>query len=500
MNRKDKEQHLRLLLEKEKRKARSDYYSYVAYTHSRIFMHAKHIKFVCYKLQNAIDKKKRMVEGLEPMKNQYLAFNEPPRHSKSMSITETFPSYYLGHFPEDRTIEASYGSLFAHKFGKKNKEKIQLYGKELFDIELEKGNQSTTDWGINGTRGGMISRGILAGITGEGADLMIIDDPIKNREEANSETYREKLWQEWIDTLSTRLHPGAIVIVILTRWHEDDLQGRLLNPEYGRVLPWDVYNLPLEAEEDDILGRKPGEPLWPDRYGYDFIEERKNYPNSFNALYQGRPTAQEGNMIKREWFENDINWYIPTPEFLNKMPILCMSVDATFKDTSKSDKVDIQIWGKARNSFYLVDNMNARMDFLATLQAIKNFKAQYPNIGMIFVEDKANGSAIINVLSQELTGIVPVNPLGGKESRVQSVLPYLVSNVKLPRNKSFTQSMLQEWYAFPNGTHDDSVDSMTQAISQMIYFYGEVEREQIGYDTFFGKKKKDDNTLCGDFY
>ena len=132
---------------------------------------------------------------------------------------------------------------------------------------------------------------------------MIIDDPIKNREEADSETHRGKIWDEWIDSFSTRLHPGAIVILILTRWHEDDLQGRLLSKEYGEPLPWQVYNLPLEAEEDDVIGRDVGEPLWPERYGLEFIQERKRYPSSFNSLYQGRPTAAEGNLLKRAWWQ-----------------------------------------------------------------------------------------------------------------------------------------------------------------------------------------------------
>jgi len=262
----------------------------------------------------------------------------------------------------------------------------------------------------------------------------------------------------------------------MTRWHEDDLCGRLLNNEYAKPLPWNVINLPLEAEENDILGRQPGEPLWAERYGYDFIEVRKRYPQDFNALYQGRPTASEGNMIKREWFEDDSRWFNATPQFIARLPVLCMSVDATFKNTSKSDKVAIGIWGKLDNNFYIIEELNARMDFLGTLQAIRNFKATYPNICMIFIEDKANGSAIVNVLSKEISGIVPVNPLGGKESRVQSVLPYLVSNVMLPRHKSFTSSMLEEWYAFPNGTYDDSVDEMTQAISQMIHYYGKIEK------------------------
>ena len=404
----------------------------------------------------------------------------------------------MAKYPKFKVIMTAYSSTLAHDFAKSNSQKLKEHN--IFNVNVTSDNQDRMTLS-NGSE--MIKAGILGGITGKGAHLMIIDDPIKTSEEARSQVHRDKIWKEWVSSLSTRLEIAPIVIVIMTRWHEDDLCGRLLNPEYGKPLPWNVINMPLEAEENDILGRKPGEPLWEDRYGYDFIEVRKRYPEDFNALYQGRPVALEGNMIKKEWFENDSAWYVPTPQFLDRLPHIVMSVDATFKDTAKSDKVAIGVWGKMRNTFYLIDELNARMDFLATLQAIRNFKAQYPKIGMIFIEDKANGSAIINVLSKELMGVIPVNPLGGKESRVQSILPYLVSNVKLPRNKGFTGPMLQEWYAFPNGTHDDSVDEMSQALSQMIYYYGEVEsisRPDV-QDAFFGTdKRKQDNTMCGDVF
>ena len=274
--------------------ARRDYYEYVCYVHEGRYKKAPHSEFVGRVIQEAIDKKKQMNAGEIPTKNQYIAINMPPRHSKSMTITETLPSYYLGNFPEDRVIEISYSDTFARRFGKKNKEKVKQYGADLFDIHISKESSAHDEWLLDNEIGGMISRGVLSGITGMGADLMIIDDPIKNREEADSETHRGKIWDEWIDSFSTRLHPGAIVILILTRWHEDDLQGRLLSEEYGKPLPWQVYNLPLEAEEDDVIGREVGEPLWPERYGLEFIQERKRYPSSFNSLYQGRPTALKG--------------------------------------------------------------------------------------------------------------------------------------------------------------------------------------------------------------
>ncbi|MFY0760199.1 phage terminase large subunit [Metabacillus dongyingensis] len=440
---------------------------YVVYAHEGRYKRAPHSDFVGNVIQSAIDKKKRMRDGEIPTENQYIALNMPPRHSKSMTITESLPSFYLGQFPEDRIIEISYNDTFARKFGKKNKEKVRQFGKELFDIEIAKDSSAHDEWALDNNIGGMISRGVLSGITGQGADLMIIDDPIKNREEADSETHREKIWDEWIDSFSSRLHPGAIVILILTRWHEDDLQGRLLNPEYAKPLNWQVYNFPLEAEENDILGRMKGEPLWPERYGKTFIEERKRYPSSFNSLYQGRPSSAEGNILKREWWK----YYDRLPE----MAIKIMSIDATFKDEDDSDFVCIQVWGKTGANMYLIDNLKARMNFPTTLTAIRNMIRKHPDAHAKLVEDKANGPAIISMLSLEIGGIIAVNPQGGKVARVNAVSPYIESgNVYLPRQAEWVHDFVEEAASFPKGKNDDQVDSMSQALNRFIYFYGEL--------------------------
>jgi predicted phage terminase large subunit-like protein len=447
--------------------AKKSYSDYVSYVHQKRYTHAPHTIYVCDVIQNAIEKKKLMRDGVIPTENQYLAFNMPPRHSKSMSITETAPSYYLGQFPEDRIIEISYNDTFARKFGKKNKEKVRQFGKELFGIEIAKDSSAHDEWALNNNIGGMISRGVLSGITGQGADLMIIDDPIKNREEADSETHRDKIWDEWIDSFSSRLHPGAIVILILTRWHEDDLQGRLLNPEYGQPLNWQVYNFPLEAEENDILNRPMGEPLWPERYGKLFIEERKRYPSSFNSLYQGRPSSQEGNILKREWWR----YYDKLP----KLAVKIMSVDATFKDEKDSDYVSIQVWGKIGADAYLIDRVKARMNFPTTLQAIRNMKRKHKDVGAILVEDKANGPAIISMLQSEIGGIIAINPQGGKVARVNAVSPYIeAGNVYIPRQTEWVHDFVEECASFPKGKNDDDVDSMSQALNRLYYFYAEL--------------------------
>lgn len=451
--------------------AKKNYADYVEYVHQGRYTHAPHTIFICDVIQNAIEKKKLMREGVIPTENQYIAFNMPPRHSKSMSITETGPSYYLGHFKEDRVIEISYNESFARKFGRKNKEKIKYFGKDLFDIGLSKDTTAADEWNIDNELGGMLSRGVLSGITGSGADFMIIDDPIKNREEADSQTHRDKIWDEWIDSFSSRLHPGAIVILILTRWHEDDLQGRLLNPEYAEPLNWNVYNFPLEAEENDLLGRQPGEPLWPERYGYSFIAERKRYPSSFNALYQGRPTSQEGNILKRHWWK----YYDELPEVKLKL----ISVDATFKDEDDNDFVSIQVWGKANANSYLIDRVKARMNFPTTLQSIRNIVKKYPQAHLKLVEDKANGPAIISMLQSEIGGFIAVNPEGGKVARVNAVSPYIESgNVFIPRNAEWIHDFVEECASFPKGKHDDDVDAMSQALNRIYYFYANVPEEE----------------------
>ncbi|MFE3973179.1 MULTISPECIES: phage terminase large subunit [unclassified Peribacillus] len=458
------------LNEVQKAIARKSYLDYVIYTHQGRYKRAPHIEYIGNIIQAAIDKKQRMRDGEIPTENQYIALNMPPRHSKSMTITETLPSYYLGHFPEDRIIEISYNDSFARKFGKKNKEKVRQFGKELFDIEVAKDSSAHDEWALDNNIGGMISRGVLSGITGQGADLMIIDDPIKNREEADSETHREKIWDEWIDSFSSRLHPGAIVILILTRWHEDDLQGRLLNAEYGQPLNWAVYNFPLEAEENDILGRAQGEPLWPERYGKNFIEERKRYPSSFNSLYQGRPSSAAGNILKREWWQ----YYDKLPEMVTTI----MSVDATFKDEDDNDFVAIQVWGKRDADMYMIDNLKARMNFPTTLQAIRNMAKKHPQAVTRLVEDKANGPAIIAMLHREIGGMIPVKPEGGKVARVNAVSPHIESgNVYLPRHAEWVHDFVEECASFPKGKNDDQVDAMSQALNRFIYYYADLPPE-----------------------
>lgn len=438
-------------LELTKELARRNYIDYVDYVHQSKWIKGKHLYLIA-------DEIEKVLSG----ETTRLILSIPPQHGKSMMITETLPSYYLGKHPDHRVIVASYGEDLAMKFGRRNKQKIQEFGKELFNIELSKSSSSDKEFEIETHKGSMISRGIMSGITGQPAELIIVDDPIKNRLEANSETFRARLKEEWLNSLNTRLSANGRVIIIQTRWHEDDLAGWLQDTEPHK---WKVINIPCEAEDNDILGRKKGDALFPE-IGKDneWLQEfKKSYMTAegsmaWNALFQGRPTSMEGNMIKRSWF----NYVDIEPSFNFKL----ISVDATFKDGDNSDYVAIQVWGKIGTRCYFIDRLKARMDFVDTLTAIRNMQYKH-NADLILIEDKANGSAIINMLKQEFMNILAVNPEGGKVARVNAVAPILeAGNVYLLRAE-WNNDFIEECASFPNGKHDDEVDAMSQALNKL---------------------------------
>lgn len=435
--------------------AATDYEAYVHYTHEGRYRHGRHTRYI----SKVLEEIERKHAAGEPT---YTIFELPPRHSKSMTITETFPSFFIGKDPERRVIEISYGDSLARKFGRANREKIERFGPSIFDIHMDPRNSSVTNWGIKAEPGGMISAGIGGAITGEGADLLIIDDPIKNRREADSETYRSFLWNEWQDTLQTRLQPGAAVIILMTRWHEDDLIGRLLQQDPRK---WNRVRLPVLAEENDLLGREEGEPLWGE-YGFDidWAERTKKAvgSRSWNALYMQSPRPAEGSLFKRQW----VRYYKAPPAQFDE---IIQSWDLTFKDSKKSDFVVGQIWGRLEGMYYLLDQVRGQMDFTSTLQAIRSLSYKWTRAHTKLVEDKANGPAVISTLKREIPGIIPVEPDGSKEARAAAVTPFFESgNVLLPDPSiaPWVNDYVEELMSFPNGKHDDQVDSTTQALNR----------------------------------
>lgn len=430
--------------------ARRHYADYVTYTHRGHYQHARHTQLICERL-----------DQLTYQTDQRIVIALPPRHSKSMTITETYPSYYLSKHQDKRVILAAYASSLADGFSRRNRQKIEEFGRTLFDLELSSEKATANEWELDNKIGGLISAGILGGVTGKGADLLIIDDPVKNMAEALSETYRNKVWNEWEATFSTRLHPGANVIVIMTMWHQDDLANRLIKKG------WESIIIPCEAEDGDLLGRKVGEPLWPER-GYDrkWINDKKAEVGSrvWNALYQQRPVPSDGDVFKESWFR----FYRANDEINPKTEL--QSWDLAFDGKKTSDYVVGQVWGELGANAYLTYQWRDKATFTQTVKALRLVSDTHPKAKVKLVEKKANGAAVIDSLKDEISGIVDINPTESKIARANAITPFMeAGNVWFPHpdEQPWVNELITELLAFPNGANDDQVDALTQALHRI---------------------------------
>ena len=461
--------------------ARRNFGEYLAYTQGAAWVRTRFSSYLSDRVQafltadtgNAFD---------------VLLIESPPQHGKSRTITESVPSWFAGWFPRRRgrpanIIIASYNDETAEKFCRRNKDKLRDCGQQLWGVGLGAISRSTEFELSDGTR--LLSRGIMAGITGNPADLIVIDDPIKNRQEADSPTTRAKVWEEWQNSLKSRLAAGAKVLVVMTPWHEDDLAARILASESCVSL----VRLPVEAEPGDPLGRPVGAALCPElgkgdawlaQFKASYINDPEGGARAWTALYQCSPRVEGGNMVQRAW------WQYYDPRELRQFGSTIISVDAAFKGAESNDFVAITVWSKLGSYYYLRYAQNAHLDFPQTLQAIRTVRRLYPDAGAVVIEDKANGSAIISTLQAEMF-CVPVNPKGGKESRVSAVSPAIESgHVLLPRGAPWLEEWLDQWTGFPAVAHDDLVDSGSQAIQYLLRSSGYVperdpqreEREQ----------------------
>jgi len=440
-----------------------------------------------------------------------LLLSIPPRSGKSFTITETLPSWFLGKNPTGNVIICGYEGTFAEGFSRRNRDKFNQYAKDVFRVKENPNVQGVAQWETeNGGR--CRAAGLKGGITGFGAELFIIDDPIKNQESAESETVLAKIHDEMGPSVQSRIHPGGKLIVIQTRWVENDVIGYIQNNWADYI--WADINLPCECENPatDPLHRRMGDSLMGEHMGDYDLPQRIRNDNTWlkskktlvcagegervwNALYQGHPSAQSGNLFRDGWWKRycrDIGGVTEdgstrTREIgIADMEYTCLSVDATFKKTDTSDRVAITLWGLSQSHAYLYRLINKRMGFTETVDRIKALCKEYPNIDQLIIEDKANGSAIIDTLryTEGIPPIVAVNPLGGKYSRAQAVSPFVAGgNVHIPvdftareREEIEDDNRIETGYGrflyqmshFPFAKNDDMVDSMSQAMSRMI--------------------------------
>jgi len=393
----------------------------------------------------------------------------PPRHGKSELTSRRFPAWLVGRDPYRHVIFATYNQPFAEDYGRDVRGIIQSdqYRQVFPGTSLAKGSAAADR--LKTEQGGMLAFvGRGGSSTGRGADYLIIDDPLKDRAEAQSATIRQELWDWFNDTMSTRLmsDTGAIII-IMTRWHEDDLVGRLTdpaNPHYNaeEAAQWKIINIPAIAEDDDILGRKPGEALWPSRFGIEYLENfRRRNPVGFSALYQQRPTPQDGDFFRSEMLPTysieqrprNLRYYaasdhaVSTKQTNDRTCLLIVGID-------EDDNIWlVDCWWKRAKSDEVVEAMIALMKRWKPLCWWAEGGHISKSIGPFLNKRMREEKVYITIREQ--------TPAADKQQRAQPIAGRAAMGmVKFPAGMAWTEDARQECLKFPGGRHDDFVDAL----------------------------------------
>lgn len=403
------------------------------------YVNAAHTTIVCDHLQ-----------AVERGEIDRLALFMPPRHSKTYHVSQRFPAWYLGRHPDHQVILASYGADLAEANSRvvRNLLQDQRYP---FDVRVAADSSAVNRWATD-QKGVVLAAGVGGAMTGFGGNILIIDDPVKGREEADSETYRERAWEWYTDVARTRLMPGGAIVLCQTRWHEDDLSGRAVIANKDR---WCIVDMPALNDA--------GEALWPEWYGAEQLAEIKYDIGSraWNALYQQKPTADEGGMFKRAWFTQR---YAEMP----RLPYVVLSVDSSFKDGIMNDYSVIATWGSDGVNYYLLDIWRARVEYPELKAAILG-RAGMMHPQAIYIEDTAAGIVASQELRRETAlPIIPVKVTASKESRAAAVTPLCEARkVMLPTGAAWVDEWINEHASFPTGTHDDQVDTTSMALAKL---------------------------------
>ncbi|MDG4791998.1 phage terminase large subunit [Micromonospora sp. WMMD1102] len=404
-----------------------------------------------------------------------------PQEGKSERASRRFPTWMLHRNPDLRIAIVSFAHRRARKWGRSIRNDISQHS-DLLNLSVDPSSSAADEWRIAGHIGGVYTVGITGALTGEAVDLLIIDDPYRDGKQADSPAWKEVVEGFWEEVAIPRLGPGVAVLIIQTRWRHDDLTGWLQKREDGT--DWRVINIPAQADHDpakgevDPLGRDPGEYLISTRGRTpEQWEQRKREmgARAWTALCQGRPSPAEGNIFQREWwqFYEQPQWVerVDGSRVVHSFDEVLTSWDMTFKDTEGTDYVCGQVWGRRGAHAYLLDQVHRRMTFVETCQAVRTLAARWPQSAAKLVEDKANGTAVINFLSRTVPGLIPVEPDGSKTARAAAVSPFVeAGNVFLPAPEiaPWVDDLIEEAAGFPAAAHDDRVDAMSQALNRLL--------------------------------
>jgi predicted phage terminase large subunit-like protein len=403
-----------------------------------------------------------------------LLIEAPPRHGKSELVSKYLPAWYLGVWPQRRVMLAAYEATFARSWGRKSRQVFAESACPAFGRSLADDNQASDDWSTT-AGGGMTTAGVGGPMTGRGADLLIIDDPIKNADEALSETIRDKQWDWWQSTASTRLEPGGVVIGIMTRWHEDDIFGRLLKSggDIRRL------TLPAIAEHGDPLGRVPGAALWPERYDEQALAKIRATRTDYwwRAMFQQRPG---------KW--GDSKWGQYLGEFAACWPdafeASVVAVDPSLgNDDRKGDYSAIVFVGRSGGRLWVDADLRRRSETEIAADAVEMFARHQAQ--MMVLEGNGFQRVLRGVFHQQALARGITLPLqtvvntGNKIARISALGPLLADGVFRFRDSPGGRLLVDQLGEFPRGDHDDGPDAMEmalRALNQMATI-GEPEEE-----------------------
>lgn len=447
-----------------RRRARKSLAAYISYTSPK-YKTSYFSDAVC----SAIDK---FVEDVQAGKRPVLVLQAPPQHGKSEIVSRKLPAYLMGRFTSLRVAGASYSDSLAGTMAQDVRRNLASdEHKRLFPALAEKRRYDINRNGEFTTPGGdgsYLGVGVGSGLTGRPVDIGLIDDPVKNQEEALSPTTKESHWNWYQSVFTTRLSENSGQIIMATSWAEDDLPARICKEFAGNprltILRFPAINLPGETGYNIDL---PEGALVPSLHSLQKLQETKATLTDYwwSALYQQSPRSIGGNVFKTI----GIRYYWPK-DLPAKFDRVILSWDMTFKDTKGSDYVVGQVWGKHGANCYLLDQVRDRMGFTATKNALVAQAAKWPDARRKLVEDKANGPAVIDALKATVSGLIPVEPDGSKLARAHAITAeWEAGNIWLPHPDScpWTKTFVDEVTAFPAAANDDQVDGMTQAVRDL---------------------------------
>lgn len=400
-----------------------------------------------------------------------LIVSMPPRHGKSETVSRYLPAWYLGRFPERRVMLASYAAALAHTFSAKARDLLAEFGEELFGVSVARRSAGAAAWELERRTGGMVAAGVGGPLTGRGAHLLVIDDPVKNAEDAASQTLRDKNWDWWRSTARTRLQKGGAVVLVMTRWHEDDLAGRLLS-DGGE--DWTVLELPALAERGDRLGRREGEALCPALFDKRALTEARSALGSYfwSALYQQAPLPADGAIFRRadfRYFRTEDDLYVLTSDGGERRVARSScyhfaTCDPALSSKETADYTALTLWAVTpERDLLLLEVIRERFEQPDQLGLIRNFFNRHQP-RELRVEANAHGQALFQQLLREGLPVIPERADVDKVTRARGAVPrYEAHTVYHRQGADWLDAYEAELAAFPNAAHDDQVDCYTYA-------------------------------------